>query len=397
MQARTIHPFPARMAPEIALETLNELPTGSLVLDPMVGSGTVLKQAASLGHNAIGYDMDPLAVLMSKVWTTPANDLEIERAATDIIRRSKTVDLRRAKLDWHESDEETKAFIRFWFDTPQRLDLTRLAYLLNEESLQVAGTRAESAINVLRIALSRIIVTKEQGASLARDTSHSRPHRVSKTCQFDVLDGFARSVNQLRQRLQVDPPRGEIRVSQGDARHLDLEDGTVDSVMTSPPYLNAIDYLRGHRLSLVWLGHSISELRGIRSSAIGTERKIDRADHRIEITTISRAMCPSEELPAKIRGIVERYAHDLITMVNQISRVLRPGGRATFVVGNSCLRGHFVENSAGVERAAHLAGLRTVNYSERALPSRSRYLPITESGQLAKRMRTETILTVERV
>ena len=61
----SVHPFPARMASEIAASTLQELPKGSLILDPMSGSGTVLRQSLLLGHRAIGFDLDPLAVLIS--------------------------------------------------------------------------------------------------------------------------------------------------------------------------------------------------------------------------------------------------------------------------------------------------------------------------------------------
>lgn len=69
--SEAIHPFPARMAADIALDELVALPSGSVVLDPMAGSGTVLRVAADLGHRALGFDVDPLAVLMTKVWTTP--------------------------------------------------------------------------------------------------------------------------------------------------------------------------------------------------------------------------------------------------------------------------------------------------------------------------------------
>jgi tRNA G10 N-methylase Trm11 len=62
------------MAPELALETLSKLKKNSLVLDPMAGSGTVLRDATELGHRAIGFDVDPLAVLMARVWTTPVSD-----------------------------------------------------------------------------------------------------------------------------------------------------------------------------------------------------------------------------------------------------------------------------------------------------------------------------------
>ena len=51
------------------------------------------------------------------------------------------------------------------------------------------------------------------------------------------------------------------QVYKGDARHLDLRDRSVDLVITSPPYLNAIDYLRCSKFSLVWMGYSVGELR----------------------------------------------------------------------------------------------------------------------------------------
>jgi tRNA G10 N-methylase Trm11 len=49
-----IHPFPARMAPGIALDALAEADTPLRVLDPMAGSGTVLAVARSKGHHAVG-------------------------------------------------------------------------------------------------------------------------------------------------------------------------------------------------------------------------------------------------------------------------------------------------------------------------------------------------------
>src|SRR3954449_8933771 len=66
----SIHPFPARIAPEIAIEEPSRLNRALSVLDPMSGSGTVLRAASELGHDAMGFDLDPLAVLMARVWTT---------------------------------------------------------------------------------------------------------------------------------------------------------------------------------------------------------------------------------------------------------------------------------------------------------------------------------------
>lgn len=76
------------MAPDIAIDHLSGgLASGSLaVLDPMCGSGTVLAAATANGHRAQGFDVDPLAVLMSRVATqhidTPQMIEEAERAAS---------------------------------------------------------------------------------------------------------------------------------------------------------------------------------------------------------------------------------------------------------------------------------------------------------------------------
>src|SRR3546814_20547292 len=92
------------------------------------------------------------------------------------MKAAATVDLRSHSLHWH--DEETRAFVKFWFDGPQRRALTRLAYVIDRRRRRRPSEQRRVALDALSIALSRLIVTKEQGASLARDPSHSRPHTV---------------------------------------------------------------------------------------------------------------------------------------------------------------------------------------------------------------------------
>jgi hypothetical protein len=153
--------------------------------------------------------------------------------------------------------------------------------------------------------------------------------------------------------------------------------------------------MRGHRLSLVWLGHRLGDLRAIRSNSIGSERSPDRMDPNADLTAMRIAMGELSELPAKFGRMVDRYVQDIQRMITEIARVLKAGGRATFVVGNSCLRGTFIRNSAAVATAAHFAGLTLTGETERPLPTQSRYLPMT-SVPLGKWMRTETILSFVR-
>ena len=107
-------------------------------------------------------------------------------------------------------------------------------------------------------------------------------------------------------------------------------------------------------------------------------------------------MCDLDRLELKQQRMIIRYAGDLERMMNQAARVLRKGGTATYVLGNSCLKDTFIRNSEGVAKAGVQAGLSLANVAERDLPAASRYLPVTQSGSLSKRMRTETILTFVR-
>ncbi len=387
--AVTIHPFPARMAPELALKALALTPEGGVVLDPMVGSGTVIRQASDLGRRAIGFDMDPLAVLMSRVWTTPIEDEHIAETYKHVRELALSADPKTAELTWIDEDKETWEFIKYWFGKPQAEALRCWAWAITNLSVS-ATPREAAALDVIRIALSRIIVTKEQCASLARDTSHSRPHKVAEESNYCVHQGLDQSLKTVRKRLLLSPPTAGAEVRFGDARHLDIEPCSIDTIVTSPPYLNAIDYMRGHRLSLVWMGHTLGSLRRIRSDSIGAERAPDVGKAVQE--EVKMALGKLDGLPRRHLAMVDRYITDVIEMAHEIRRVLKPGGIATLVVGNSCLKGVFIKNSAVVSKALEAQGLTCVDEFVRDLPNQSRYLPTAAGSSLTKRMRQETVL-----
>ncbi len=374
------------MAPEIALAECERLAAGSLVLDPMVGSGTSIRAAIEHGHRAIGLDMDPLAVLIARVWTRPINVINIAARVETILEKAKRC-AADTPLPWIDDDAETKEFVERWFAQPQRGDLARLAVTLHG--------RTGATADLCRVALSRTIITKDRGASLARDVSHSRPHRVADSNDYDVFVGFKRAVTFLLRRLHEHPPAKGACVRLGDSRKLDLPAESVDAVVTSPPYLNAIDYLRGHRLSLVWFGHTVGALRSLRADEIGASRGLPEGP---EFEHAIARMGDVDRLPASTVRIIIRYIKDLRSLLASIHRVVKPGGRAVIVIGNSSVRGVFLKNDLAVEDAAAVAGFELIRRHERALPANRRYLPPPSAGttDLAQRMRTETVLYFDR-
>lgn len=388
---RNIHPFPARMAPEIAIQALEELNLGDTILDPMVGSGTVLHHAAQKGFSTIGFDLDPLALLMSKVRTSKINltlfDALYHRLS-DNLSRIKLTDI---TLDWIDQDEETRQFVKFWFGRKQINGLRKIAYLLHCEQKK----RKCVELDALRLAFSRIIVTKKVGASLAWDISHSRPHKVRDTNDYDVIAGYHNSVKTIRKLLEANAEfKNKTNILLGDARDLKIPNGSVDRVITSPPYLNAIDYMRGHKFSLVWFGYSISELRKIRTIAIGVEKKISIDNRCKEIDTIFDLVLPNSLLKPNQEGMVKRYIQDSISLMSEISRVLKIGKQATLVIGNSNLNGQNVENSEIFKHAAILNKLIPIRESIREIPVTKRYLPLGEkNSMLNKRMKHEVVIS----
>lgn len=390
-----IHPFPARMAPEVALAATQTLPPGSRVLDPLVGSGTTLRIAAEHGHTGLGFDLDPLAVLMAAVWTRPIEPDQIVAQTEQVIAQAAVLIPTEISLPWIDDDPATGAYIDFWFGPQQKADLRRLSFVLHSLHGPVA--------DALRIALSRIIITKSGGASLAADTSHSRPHRVRTTNDYAVLPGFRRSAAEVARRLRQQPPPGGVTIAAGDARQLtSLPAGSVDAILTSPPYLNAIDYLRGHRLSLVWLGYTVDAVRQLRGRSVGAEHGPVQDANILQAQKLMAHLPELAALPQREQRIFTRYVTDMVALTAECGRVLRRGGQMTLVVGNSTVRGVFVQNDQVITAAAQQASLRLTHQVERDLPPTRRYLPppTTEANppnDLARRMHKELVLTYERV
>ena len=254
--------------------------------------------------------------------------------------------------------------------------------------------------NALQVAVSRTIVTKSPRASLAADTAHSRPHKVIETSDYDVIDGFQESALALHRLLERRVVAGGATARLGDARALgDIPDASIDTIVTSPPYLNAIDYLRGHRLALIWLGHSISELRGIRSRSIGAERAPTGDPHALAqsiVNLLQREAVNPKTLPLRV---ILRYADDMCMLAEEARRVLKPGAPMVSVVGNSTIRGNYIPNAQILKEILEYKGFTITEERERILPDNRRYMPIGPKGGahgLANRMRTEVVLVASR-
>lgn len=394
----SVHPFPARMAPGLALDVVAECRRPLRVLDPMSGSGTVLAVAHSKGHHVVGVDLDPLAVLISKVWTTAIDAEAVKDSAVTVLEyaRQKFNSMSTRNAYPMNADLETRQFTRYWFDNNARRQLTSLAAAINQ--IQEITIR-----DALWCAFSRLIISKQSGASLAMDLSHSRPHRKFKRAPVKPFDKFLAAVDRVTTNC-IDSERQTkspaAHVDEGDARRLELKDKSIDMVITSPPYLNAIDYLRCSKFSLVWMGYTVGKLRSLRSTSVGTEVGLDARDDK-EIQKILSDLELQPKLQARQEAMLARYIYDMRLAIGETSRVLAAGGKGVYVVGENTIRGTFIRNAMIVERVASITGLRCTARRSRKLPANRRYLPPpskqTVTATLDNRLRREVILTFRKV
>jgi DNA modification methylase len=390
----SVHPFPARMAPGIALKLMCDAKKSIRVLDPMMGSGTVLALARSKQHKAIGIDIDPLAVLIARVWTKAVNKRRVRHAATNVLLRARQIFATLPTRDAYpvSADPETRRFIAYWFDDYARRQLASLASAIS----RIRDTPTRDA---LWCAFSRLIITKQSGASLAMDLSHSRPHKAFQRAPIKPFRKFMAAVERVTENcIDVNSSgRGPApSVHLGDARNLPLTENSVDLVLTSPPYLNAIDYIRCSKFSLVWMGYGIPELRRLRSESIGTASGAATTPHLRHVSNIIATLKLRPALRPNEQIVLGRYIDDIHRSMGEAARVLSPNGKAIYVIGENTIKGTYIRNSVIVRAVARLAGLKLECQHFRTLPPSRRYLPPpvrkSRHAALNTRMRREVIL-----
>jgi DNA modification methylase len=367
-----LHAFAAKFPPQLPRAFIRALTSpGDIVLDPMMGSGTTVVEAILEERRGIGLDIDPMALLLARVKTTPLDVNSLRQAghkaillANHLLSDNQTIEQSLAQ----RFDERTKAFVDYWFLPVTQRELMALVLAIQDVS-EIAARR------FLELTFSSAIVTKSGGVSRARDLAHSRPHLDKTKIPKNALEQFSLRLRKNLNSIARLRTNGTMATPiTGDARSMPLADGAIDLIVTSPPYANAIDYMRAHKFSLVWFGKSVVDLSQLRAEYIGSERT-----RHIESTVLPDSIEGIVQQLAKCdsskAGVLRKYFVEMKSALAEMYRVLRRDSAAIVVVGTSTMRGIDVQTHHCLAAIAAQLGFEVVGVVQRILDRNKRMMP----------------------
>lgn len=349
-----MHLYPARMIPQIANRLIRENSSkGQVVLDPFCGSGSVLVEALTLGRNAVGMDINPLAIMLARAKTTSIHPNKLASVVYEVLKNVQ----QRILLNKENKKPDIFYFrnIHHWFKKDVINDLS-----IVKECIDEVETHNKSIYNFLRVCFS-VTVLKTSNVAFADNPYFARAKtgEALKKHSPDVLKTFEEHMqgylNRMKEFYDVHPKNVSCKIIQHDSRSMPLEDDSVDLVVTSPPYgeeSHTMAYSRFSKLSLLWLDFASRDINRYAAKSLGGTLTVFR-DTSPTLNSLYNELATKNRRRARE---VFSFFWDYKKCIDEIYRVLRPGCLACIVIGDRSALGLKVSNGQLTEELAKLSG-----------------------------------------
>ena len=359
-----LHRYSGKFIPQIARQAIELVSKpGEIILDPYVGSGTTLLEAAIAGRRSIGVDLNPLAVLIASAKVCSIDEPRLK----DLVERFRSLTIGLDDLSGQLqllSDEGIELLVQEanqderlhdpWYQKWFKPEVLIQLLVLHRAITTLSDTECS---RIAMVAFSEILRRCSNAHSSYANVMFDKRNvrRPLPAIPFmKSLERCAQMVASLNAtRIDLYPP--EVRY--GDATAIYLEDESVDAVVSHPPYIGSVPYAEYGLLSLRWLGHDASV--------------IDR-----QITGGKRHS----------RDVVERFREGYRGMILESHRVLKPFSRMFLMVGNPVVRGKRIDLAAMTRQLTASVGFRQVAETTR-----------TGTNRRANKLGTESLLFFEKV
>jgi len=289
-----LFPYRGKFHPQMIKGLLNVmgLKPGDTVLDPMMGSGTVLIEARLMGIHSYGIDASPFCRFMAQA---KIDGMRVPLAPV------------RAALANYEAVFEyfsAMAGHPVGSDSGKLGSSATLFAAAEAETARTAGLthRPEGLEN--EVVYGFLLLAYLDSAGYAARSSRKPPLEQFRA----ILERYLFVAEKIQLVLaDAESELGEAKPLEGDARELQFEKASLDGIVFSPPYSFAIDYLENDAFHLNFMGVDMDALR---DTMVGLRGKT-------------------------LRRKFEAYKADMKQVLAECGRVLRPGRICTIVVGTN--------------------------------------------------------------
>lgn len=360
---------------DLVSSVLEKLSLDTVVCDPFAGTGTTVLCAVQRGFRCTGIDVNPFLVWLMRAKVRRYSKADVEQAHS-LSRLVNAAAIRRSPLG--EPSPQIHTIERWWSSAD-------IGYLRRLRS-GIRGLRAPSRVrDLLKVAYCRVII---QTANVSRGhqslSFRQKDDPRAKPQQLDL--GFSRDpfLAAMESVLTAvgENPRARPRVVQDDSRRLArIADASIDLILTSPPYPNRVTTIRELRPYMYWQGYLVTpsdagelDWRAIGGTWGAATSRLTRWTRQEPLPAVIDGVCERIRAASPTNGdlmarYVERYFCDMQEHFRNAWRILRPGGRVHYIVGNASFYGHIVESEKAFVEQLRAVGFRHV----RAVAIRKRY------------------------
>ncbi len=369
-------PWIAGFSSEFVKDTLHRYLDGKgTVLDPFSGVGTTLVEAVLLGHDAIGFEINPYAALTCRVKVN-AHRIIVQEL-DDEISKFQTFYNETVASGARPTSTPPQGFkTRDEFYSPLVL---RKVLILQDFITTIQNSNLR---DLFRLAFAATMVRYSNYSyepSLGRRVSAGK----EEILDFPVAQAILVKLTEMAEDvawLQANVPNKEANVQIINDSFFQnrqyLATTSVDLIVTSPPYLNNYHYNRNTRPQIYWLGYAErpQDLKHLEESNFGKYWQTVREQEYLELdfslpgTDLAERLEELRTLNSE-RGIyggngwanyAAAYFNDCYRFAVGMKDTLKHGGSALVVIGNSILQGVLIRTDQYLGKIAESVGLELV-------------------------------------
>lgn len=317
---------------------LARYPSSTHILDPFAGTGTTGVVARQLGKSADMTDINPFLVWLAraKCATYTPTELAATHACADFIAEA-TEHMNPSADHWLPPIHN----ITRWWNPPMLHGLAQLF-----QAIQLYAAEPSPMRDILLIAFCRVALHSSNAAFNHQSLSFKAPSAQQLLFTVDnvIIEYWRQEVDLLLATAHT-PIVGTGQIWQDDARQLTAELSSYDLVLTSPPYVNRMSYIRELRPYMYWLGYlthgraagdldwqAIGGTWGCATSRLATWVPAPDCYTPALLIPLLESIKQSSPL---LSSYVQRYFSDMYEHLKTVARLVQPGGHLAYIIGNS--------------------------------------------------------------